>query len=712
MTNQICKYCLYIVSNKENSLKNGRPLKIYLGDLTYDTVTLATEAMPLNVGFVASYCIKKFGSNIDITLFKYIDELDKAIHDSPPDILGLSNYCWSHNVSLEILKMLREIKPDALTIMGGPSFPIDFPSQGKFMKEHPEIDFYVPVDGEEGFSNIVEHALDSTREKMREEVLQSEIDGCVSLDLNGKLKYRIPVLRIKHLDEIPSPYTTGLMDKFFDGKLTPMLQTNRGCPFKCTFCTDGKDEVNKVTTFSTERVKADLDYMVKMIPENTHNLLISDLNFGMYPRDQETCDFIAEHQNKHDFPHFILVSTGKNQKEKIIKAINKLSSSIRLVMSVQSMDKEVLTNIKRDNISLDHMLALSPSIKNAKLLTRSEVISGLPGDTYESEIKTLRDLVHANMDEIQVHTCMLLDGSEMATPAERKKWKFISKFRVLQRDFAELSNGKKVVEVEEVVVANDKMTIDEYVQIRILAFIIYVTGRGIVYDPILKLLREHRIDIFDYYLSIKDNMDTAHELIRDLFKRFEQSTRNELWDSKEEIIEYYQDDNNYQKLLDGKDGINVIYHYLAEVTSEYMDSWGDYILEIAKKLLQESKEYNTNTEEEFLQISKYCHGVSHNTMGIDRMSTNPEFEFTYDVINWLEDSKETPLSKFKLEQPLKISFNLTDEQFKSIQDTIEMFGNTKVGRSKAMRMIAMATLWRRPIKQAKNILDDQMLHYI
>ena len=375
MTNQICKYCLYIVSNKENSLKNGRPLKIYLGDLTYDTVTLATEAMPLNVGFVASYCIKKFGSNVDITLFKYIDELDKAIHDSPPDILGLSNYCWSHNVSLEILKMLREIKPDALTIMGGPSFPIDFPSQGKFMKEHPEIDFYVPVDGEEGFSNIVEHALDSTREIMREEVLQSEIDGCGSLDLNGKLKYRIPVLRIKHLDEIPSPYTTGLMDKFFDGKLTPMLQTNRGCPFKCTFCTDGKDEVNKVTTFSTERVKADLDYMVKMIPENTHNLLISDLNFGMYPRDQETCDFIAEHQNKHDFPHFILVSTGKNQKEKIIKAINKLSSSIRLVMSVQSMDKEVLTNIKRDNISLDHMLALSPSIKNAKLLTRSEVIS-------------------------------------------------------------------------------------------------------------------------------------------------------------------------------------------------------------------------------------------------------------------------------------------------------------------------------------------------
>ena len=114
-------------------------------------------------------------------------------------------------------------------------------------------------------------------------------------------------------------------------------------------------------------------------------------------------------------------------------------------------------------------------------------------------------------------------------------------------------------------------------------------------------------------------------------------------------------------------------------------------------------------DEEFLQISNYCHGVSHNIMGVDRMSTNPEFEFNYDIINWLEDSNEAHLSNFKLQQSMKISFQLTDEQFKSIQDTIEMFGNTKVGRSKAMRMIAVETLWRRPIKLVKNNLENQIV---
>ena len=41
-----------------------KPLKIILGDLTYTTISLATDAFPLNVGFVASYCISKFGSKV------------------------------------------------------------------------------------------------------------------------------------------------------------------------------------------------------------------------------------------------------------------------------------------------------------------------------------------------------------------------------------------------------------------------------------------------------------------------------------------------------------------------------------------------------------------------------------------------------------------------------------------------------------------------
>ena len=78
-------------------------------------------------------------------------------------------------------------------------------------------------------------------------------------------------------------------------------------------------------------------------------------------------------------------------------------------MSVQSLDSDVLNNIRRDNISVDHMLALYPTIKEAGLQTTSEVILGLPGETYTNHIQTLRDLVRAKMDELWfIRVCFLM----------------------------------------------------------------------------------------------------------------------------------------------------------------------------------------------------------------------------------------------------------------------------------------------------------------
>jgi len=93
-------------------------LKIYLGDLTYDTVAVSTEALPINIGYIASYCKKLFGDKVDITLFKYFDDLENAIRDSPPDIMGLSNYCWSQNVSIEMFRLLKEKKPLCISSVG------------------------------------------------------------------------------------------------------------------------------------------------------------------------------------------------------------------------------------------------------------------------------------------------------------------------------------------------------------------------------------------------------------------------------------------------------------------------------------------------------------------------------------------------------------------------------------------------------------------
>ena len=679
-------------------MEKNRPLKIYLGDLTYTTVTLATEAFPLNVGFIASYCKKLFGKDVDITLFKYIEDIDKAVNENPPDILGLSNYCWSHNVSSEIFKMCKKTNPNVVTVWGGPNFPIDFPSQKKFMKEHSEVDVYVPTEGETGFSNVVKLILDlNSLDDAPMQILKHPIEGCVSRNKDGDIQYNISTIRISSLDDIPSPYQNGMMDKFFDGKLTPMLQTNRGCPFHCTFCTDGRDEVNRVNQFSIKRVQSDINYIAKHIPENTHSLHISDLNFGMYPRDIDICEELAKIQHDYNYPKYIKCTTGKNQKDKIIKAIKKLNNSLRVTMSVQSLDPEVLSNIRRDNISVEHMLALYPALKEADLQTTSEVILGLPGETFENHIQTLRDLVKARMDEIVVHTCMLLDGSEMGLPEERKKWDMKTKFRVLQRDFAELSNGKKVIEYEEVIVGSNTMTFEEYIELRILAFVIFVTNQGIVFDAILKFLREQNLDVFDLYYQMFVNRKNAQLETQQVIEQFKNATIDELWDSPHELLENFQKDSEYQKLLNGEAGTNVIYHYKAVVISESMDHWTEHVINSAKLLLEKTNVYDDKLKNQFESVANYCRGLSHNVLGQDRLDTNPTYDFEYDIPSWLTPKNNKKLDNFKLDSKIKISFELDDDQFKMVQDNIDVYGHSRIGKSKTLKMLPNQKLWRRPL---------------
>lgn len=670
-----------------------KKLRIYLADLTYNTVGLSTEVFPLNIGYIASYCKQNFGEQVEISLFKYIEKLESAIENELPDILGLSNYAWCHRIGLEMFKIAKEKNPKIITVWGGPNFPRDIISQEKFMKKHTDVDFYVPVDGETGFSNIVEKCLKSERLNF-ENVMSSPIDGCLSRDKNNKLQYSNPVIRIKDLDEIQSPYTSGILDEFFDGKLSPMIQTNRGCPFSCTFCTDGSELVKQVNKFSIKRIEDDLEYISKKVPKNIRSMTISDLNFGMYARDLEICDVIAQFQKKYDYPKIIQTTTGKNQKEKIIKSVKQLNGALRLMMSVQSMDEQVLDNIKRSNISVDHMLDLAPEIEKEGLSTTAEVILGLPGETYESHIKTLKDLVRADINYVRAYTLMLIDGSEMNTPEQRKKWGFKTKFRILPKDFVRLKNNKTVIETEEVVIATNTLSFDEYVELRLLAFIMFVTNIGLVYDPISNFLKEKNIDVFDLFYECLKQKDSAPSEIIEIFNKFKESTTNELWDSPEDIQNYFQNHENYQKLLGGEEGINVLQHYQAMVIFNNMEKWTEFTLKITESLLIKNNKFSKDVQNQFIDVANYCRGLSFEPLTKNRKNKNPEFSFNYNITEWLK-SKEN-LEKFK-DSPQKVKFSFSEKQFKLVDDALNLCGDTMVGKSRIFRWIQPDNIWRIPM---------------
>jgi hypothetical protein len=53
-----------------------KALKIYLEDFTYNAISIATDAFPLNIGFVVAYCKNKF-SKLDFASTAYSLKLNQ-----------------------------------------------------------------------------------------------------------------------------------------------------------------------------------------------------------------------------------------------------------------------------------------------------------------------------------------------------------------------------------------------------------------------------------------------------------------------------------------------------------------------------------------------------------------------------------------------------------------------------------------------------------
>jgi len=389
----------------------------------------------------------------------YLDEPGRILdqYDNPA-VAAFSISMWNEQLSLHVAREVKKKFPKCKIIVGGAQVPHDARS---YMEENYFIDIAVRGEGEESFSEILERYLTN-----------DDMEGIPGIT------WRISENEIRHsleerpfnrdLDVYPSPYIEGLYDELLETRqdisFQSIIETNRGCPFKCTFCYWGKGGLSRKYRYhSMDRVQAEIEWMGKREIRYVFN---ADSNFGMHRRDIEIANYLVETKNKYGFPEKFRTCYGKNTDEKIYQIgtllrENDLEKGITI--SYQSYDPEVQKNIKRDNIKLSSATELQRKFNESDVPIYTELILGLPGETTETWFNGIDGILESGLkNQLFTYICQVYPNTDLGNPDYQKKFGIITKPIEINEIHGSIRSEAWVPEYEHVVIRTNSMSTEDW----------------------------------------------------------------------------------------------------------------------------------------------------------------------------------------------------------------------------------------------------------
>jgi radical SAM superfamily enzyme YgiQ (UPF0313 family) len=701
-----------------------KKLKVLLCDARHSTVGSHSNYVPIGIGYIGSY-IKEEVKNVDMELILSVDpdEIFTLLKDWRPDVVACSNYIWNTNVSNAICEEAKRIKPNTLCILGGPEFPAGtgqrtimntnadqtYDKCYDYLLKRPSVDYFAWSDGEVVVLEIIQRFID---EKFSVENLNKNdepIKGCASISLDkkkllvGKYLARIGMegsVKSQGRDIILSPYTTGLLDKFLDGNFLPAFETARGCPFMCTFCDQGLD-ASKVTAFSSKRLMEEFWYVGEIMSKHengTKNISIFDSNWGLFEKDVELSELLLEVMNKYDWPQYIDCLTPKSNRENLIKINDTLKNRVAIGLSMQSMNIQTLADVKRKNWTTQEYIDFVIKIRKRGKASNSEMIIPLPGETKETYFEGIKFLMDHHIQPM-TYTLMMLCGAELGRDAAIEKYKMKGKWRILPKQFGEY-NGKKVVEVEQACIETNTMNFEDYLECRNYSFVLKLLSSQ-PFLPIFKIAKELNISWFEVSQKttelLKDkNYDGK---LKEIFNNFCIESSEELFETQQEVIDFYSIEENYQKLLKGDIGENLLAKYSAiglfninHVTSTIFHVIRNKLdIKIAPELGK-----ILDSAEKWLKNIYMFENVFDEELN-DKEKRNVKFDFDFN--SWLNEDNQ-PIDYFIKDCEYEFSLNI--EKIKFIKREIDIMTT-----SKATPTVALGRYLMQQASRSSDIFEKQ-----
>ena len=668
-------------------MKTNKTL-IYFADLTHTGPVISSNFFPLAAGLLGSTLLREMPDLVDVEIFKYPQDLSEAVARQMPRIVAFSNYSWNCNLAYEYAKQIKEASPETIILFGGPNYGSVHDEMAWFWKRYPLIDFYVVKEGEVAIVELVRALHEVDYDPLRLKKTRTPL-GNTHYWWKDELVMGKDLPRIKSLEELPSPYLTGLMDKFFDGVLTPLIHTTRGCPFSCTFCTEGATYYNKVA--QRVSLEDELRYIAERVG-GVPDLGCTDANFGMFNQDIEKARIIHSIQKEYGWPQRLSVSTGKNKKERVVNVAKMLGQALNVAASLQSTDKNVLDNIKRANISLEALDEMREETGESGGDTYTELILGLPGDSKEAHIKTLKDVIDADMGIIRMYQLILLPQTELNTSDTRNTYEMKTKHRLMPRSFGRYEIlGKEfcAVESEEICIQNKTLPFNDYVECRELDMTVEITHNGGIFDELKGLCKWLEVSWFDFLMMFYADRRSHSEGITKLYDTFREQTTEDIFDTRDELDVGIQKDIDV--FLDTEGSSNEMANAKVFAFFQLQEEIHEALFKQVEKLLKDRGSLDPDLILYLNELEEYCRLKKVDvTSDLElKMICNFDFEALKE-----QEFAVNPLS-YKLLEPREITICHSEEQKEMIKGYVHQYGTTLDGLGRIlMRVYPMKKLFR------------------
>jgi len=515
-------------------------MRVYLADLCYLNDWDTNQPVPLNVGYIAAYLkARRPGDSIEI--FKDPRHLMRQLTAAPPDVLGMSHYDWNSNLNLPVLAHARALKADVVTILGGPDFHAgDEGWIADFFTRRPDIDGYLTGEGERNFADTID--LVDQHGAIADIPWDARPAALFSFDAREQRVQHNPANVIPRLDlsTVPSPYLSGLLDPFLDdARLAPIVETNRGCPYSCTYCCWGQATQSKINQFPLEVVKQEIIHAARHTKNPTGFFYVADGNFGILARDLEIAETLQACTNQYGVPKRVYVYFAKNTNGRVMEIAEKMSSISAMSMSKQTLNPIALENVKRKNIPVAQYDQLRQECEQRGIVTYSELIYSLAGESDDSYIDGVITTIRSGQ-RVTMYPQLLLAGSESGERQYREKFGLQTAFRVIPRCVGSYDDIHSL-EYEEVVVAHNEMTRDGYYRIRLFQFLVTVLA-GQAFQEFNRTLTRSGLDYGTLANLLERGSTERRPAVAALFDQIRHAARAELLDKSELKMRFTADD--------------------------------------------------------------------------------------------------------------------------------------------------------------------------